>query len=438
MRRSQTGAFVSASFLALILCTGLGAPGHAQLFHPAHGVPTANGPIFITAADMDGDATPDLVVGTSLDTAPLEGYVQVLPGTGAGTFGAARTVVSEMYASFSNVLVLDADGDGDLDLLTAVSATAGKGFLGGGAVLYRGAGDGTFGSAEELVGGAYMWCPAVTAGDLNHDGHTDLCAPLYVVDNPSSIHVFLGDGAGGFVEQPAHPLWAMVTHAVLEDLDGDGSLDLALTDAAAESVWILQGQGDGTFLEFGTYGVGEEPLQMASADLNGDTHPDLVTVNNAAETVSVLLGQGDGTFLDGASYAVGGASPRALDLGDLNGDGAVDLVTANTGSDDLSALLGAGDGSFGAPEPLAAGSAPWDVTLADLNGDTHPDCIASNAGGAEVSVLLNAQGNPAPEPWGAASVTGAAAPDPVSLAANLGLLVVLPLLIAGWRRRTTR
>ncbi len=431
MRTPQKRAFLPALFFALILSLCVCHPGYGQLFHPASGVATANYPTVTAAGDLNGDTIPDLVVGTSLDPSPLEGQIQVLLGTGSGSFGAPTTVVTEMYTTFNDIKVVDVDADGNVDILAAISVTAGKAFLGSGAMLYRGVGDGTFAPGEELVGEQYTWYPSVTAGDLNHDGNTDICVGLYWVDSPSLIHVFLNDGVGGFVEQPAHPVTGVVSSVLLEDLDGDGSLDLALTEITTESVVVLEGQGDGTFLEIGTYGVDDEPVQIATADLNGNTFPDLVTVNATAETVSVLFGQGDGTFLGGTSFGVGGASPRALDLGDLDGDGVTDLVTANSGSDTVSALLGLGGGSFDAPETFPVGTAPLDVTLADLNGDTHLDCIAANSTGTEVSVLLNGQGDP--PPWGPASVMGTASGD-VSTAANLGFLLLLPLLILRWMK----
>ena len=63
------------------------------------------------------------------------------------------------------------------------------------------------------------------------------------------------------------------------DLDGNGTLDLAVANYASNTVSVLAGIGDGTFAPQRTYVVGTNPIAIAIGALNGDGHPDLVVVN---------------------------------------------------------------------------------------------------------------------------------------------------------------
>ena len=104
------------------------------------------------------------------------------------------------------------------------------------------------------------------------------------------------------------------------DFNGDGKLDLVVTNTGGNTVSILFGRGDGTFNAQVTHTVGRGPTSVAVADFNGDRTLDLAVVNDVDNTVSILLGKGDGTFQAPVSYATG-ETPFAVATGDFNGDG---------------------------------------------------------------------------------------------------------------------
>ena len=82
------------------------------------------------------------------------------------------------------------------------------------------------------------------------------------------------------------------------------------------------------------YLVGGLPESVAIGDLNGDGTLDLA-VANQANTVSVLLGNGDGTFQTAVNYltqyGTAGAGPLSVAIADVNGDRAPDLIVATAG-----------------------------------------------------------------------------------------------------------
>src|SRR5260370_30321885 len=74
--------------------------------------------------------------------------------------------------------------------------------------------------------------------------------------------------------------------------------------------------------------VPNAPSAVMTADFNGDGRLDLAVTNYYSNTVSVLLGNSDGTFQPALTSATG-ANPFSLAVGDFNADGKLDLVTAN-------------------------------------------------------------------------------------------------------------
>src|SRR6266581_6915083 len=134
------------------------------------------------------------------------------------------------------------------------------------------------------------------------------------------------------------------SNIVVGDFNGDGKLDLAVTDYSNNNVSVLLGNGDGTFQAPRTFPVGIHPAQVAVGDFNGDGKPDLVVSNYDSNTISVLLGNGDGTFQAAQNYLVDSA-PVFVAVGDLNGDGKPDLAVADLHTLNISVLINNSGGS---------------------------------------------------------------------------------------------
>ncbi len=177
----------------------------------------------------------------------------------------------------------------------------------------------------------------------------------------------------------------------LDDFDGDGDLDLALTSEVGANELFLQAQ-DGTFARCSLgEGQDERTYGLSAADVEGDGDADLLVLNVGANRL--LLNRGDGTFVDATAQSglVSEERSATASWADLDHDGDLDLMLAalvqdaspqyslfEKGASSLHENLG--DARFGdRSSELPAGGLPtgssFVAPLLDLDGDGLLDLL---------------------------------------------------------------
>jgi hypothetical protein len=155
------------------------------------------------------------------------------------------------------------------------------------------------------------------------------------------------------------------THSLRVVYGGDSGGSYLASQSAGFPYFVTARTGDG-LEEPVAYSAESSPSSIAVTDFNGDGQVDVAVSNAGSGNLSVLLGNSDGTLQDKVNYSVGNG-PFSLVAGDFNGDGKPDLATANEESNNMSVLIGNGDGTFQAAVNYASGIEPaisrWPISM---------------------------------------------------------------------------
>jgi hypothetical protein len=338
------------------------------LFQQATSIQMGDGssPHSVTALDVDGNGTLDLVVANY-----GLGTVAILKNNNAGSFTQTSTVT--VGTNPNTVVSADVNGDGSPDLVTTNNGA-------GNISILKNNGTGSFTSTIVPVGDHPI---SVAAADLNGDGSIDLA----VANNYSnSVSILKNDGRGGFTVSSTVKVGAYPTSVAAGDFNNDGFIDLAVTNSQSNSVSILMNNGDGIFSEPRSVRVGSLSWCIAAADLNGDGYLDLAVTNNLSGTISILLNDGSANFTSGSTLNASG-TPSVVTAVDVNGDGFIDLAVGDNTRNTVSFWMNNGKGAFTVGSVVNVDSYPCSAIAADFNGDGKVELATANGIGNSVSIL---------------------------------------------------
>ena len=280
------------------------------------------------------------------------------------------------------VAIADLDDDGNLDVLAAVDHVD--------AIhVWLGDGAGGFGDALITAGTGPAKGSGLHVADLDDDGKLD------VAYASNSASVLFGDGEGGFDAAVVANSCGTIVHVALADVDADERLDVACTGIAGALPQITElrtarNLGGRSFAPSTSVDLVVQTIytEIVGQDLDGDGRDDLATLDYSSGQLKIWY-QTEPGVLTLATASVG-PNGWSLIAGDIDGDDAPDLLASFPKLDDSGTAVVPyvqTNAVFTAEPTLDGGQGPRGLALADLDGDGHSDAIVGIRGSNEVAVF---------------------------------------------------
>ena len=403
-------------------------PAGATAFVPKvdFAMTTPSDPIQVLIQDMDGDGKADLVVMTFVDVS-IYRNTSTTGSINSGSFASPVSYplpgpyVMGGWMIGDLMAIGDVDGDGVPDLLF------GRTYTDSIYVMRNTSTPGSFGFSSLVpfaTGGAVSYgINCIAMADMDGDGKADA-----VINNgDGSVSVLLNTSTAGAITTSsfAAPFNVMATASyglyglAVGDIDGDGKLDIAVTGIDS-TISVFRNTSTLGSISLGsqvTYGSGlaANTQTLIMSDIDGDGKLDLAVTNGINNTISIFRNTATAGVIDASSFGApvifaSAFQAGSIVAGDFDGDGKPDLAVSAT-----TEYWGPGDynldqaiylyhnnatpgtinqGSFSAIAYPLGHNNLFGIAVGDIDGDGKPDIVTANNDDSTISILRNAPLSP--------------------------------------------
>lgn len=382
-------SFTVNSHSSITAIASTGASGNISVTAPG-GTAVLGGFSYFNAPVISSISPRTAAVGTTLTIAGSN--FSTLPAENIVFFGAVRATVTAATANALTVTVPPGASFGPLTVtthnLTAYSAQSfTPTFANGGSITEK-----SFVAGPTLIdaNGQPLGSPVI--GDLDGDGKPDVAGLTSgSLVSQMGITLFRNTSTGSNLSFAAgRTYYIPYSGAIaLADLDGDGKLDIVISDSDGYLAYIYRNLSSaGTFSFDTSFSSSSARMKgrMAIADIDGDGKPDLA-FNCWWESKLIIHRNisNPGYFAFAPRIDITGASERNLLLRDLNADGKPELLDAGRIFVNTSTR---GNISFAAPSNYASYTHSY-VAVGDVDADGKPDIVTSDPYGSKAVVYRN-------------------------------------------------
>ncbi len=331
--------------------------------------PALNAPNYLAAGDFDGDGDLDVAVTNS-------GFGSVL----VSILKNATQVVLTAFSPPRNAQTLTPTTPVSLTYnqsMTTATASV-QPFRAWGS--FRGFRSGTYSQPGDAATAQITLSPPLWPNEEVFVSVTNAQNANRIAARPISLQYRTGAASAPatfFASAPVQvgAMPSTIRRSVALDYNGDGFVDIAFVNDAANAVQIMQGSASGGFTLGPLVGLGggTQPNYLAVGDFNSDGQQDMVvSCFGGGGTVSVLMNTG-GAFNASSSPPTGA---RQIAVADFNSDGAMDFAVMCAGAGSVNIYFGKNNGTFSAPTTLiSAASGGRGIAAADFDNDGRVDIL---------------------------------------------------------------